>query len=89
VLNCLTLRLEITLVMAVSSARTFSTLPSTTLLTQPVLHERSMAEKSEPRQKSEYRCPYGNLHCGDNATYCEQCNKDYEKFLEMLGLEPR
>ncbi len=47
-----------------------------------------MAERNEPRQKSEYRCPYGNAHCGENAIYCEQCNKDYEKFLELLGLEP-
>lgn len=46
-----------------------------------------MAETNEPRQKSVYRCPYGNLHCGDKAVYCEQCNKDYEKFLELLGME--
>jgi len=48
-----------------------------------------MAEKNEPRQRSEYKCPYGNPGCGDNAGYCEQCNRDYENFLELLGMEPR
>jgi len=75
--------------MFVNSGRIFSTLPSTTLLTQPILHGCSMAEKNEPRQRSEYKCPYGNPGCGDNAGYCEQCNRDYENFLELLGMEPR
>lgn len=48
-----------------------------------------MAERIEPRQQSDYQCPYGNPHCGENAVYCEQCHKDYEKFLELLGMEPR
>lgn len=75
--------------MFVNSEQIFSTLPWTRLQTQQILHGCSMAERTEPRQKSEYRCPYGNAHCGESAVYCEQCNKDYEKFLELLGMEPR
>lgn len=77
------------MVTFVSPEGSFSTLASTTLLTQQILHGCSMAERNEPQQKSEYKCPYGNARCGDNSAYCEQCNKDYEKFLELLGMEPR
>lgn len=45
-----------------------------------------------PRRKSEttpfrnrYKCPYGNKNCGENAVYCEPCNKDYGEFLLLLN----
>jgi hypothetical protein len=49
-----------------------------------------MAErKQQPRQESGYKCPYGDRHCGEKAVYCERCNRDYEKFLQMIGPESR
>ena len=37
------------------------------------------------RYKDEYKCLYGNKSCGENAVYCEPCNKRYEHFLWMLN----
>jgi hypothetical protein len=35
--------------------------------------------------KNRYKCLYGNKGCGENAVYCEPCNKMYEIFLWMLN----
>jgi len=35
--------------------------------------------------KNQYKCPYGNRNCGENAIYCEPCNIRYEQFLWILN----
>ena len=38
-------------------------------------------KRSEIPYRNQYRCPYGEKKCGENAKYCAPCNRDYEKFL--------
>jgi hypothetical protein len=42
-----------------------------------------IAEKKQ--YKNQYKCLYGNKGCGENAVYCEPCNKRYEHFLWILN----
>ncbi|MGP8143062.1 MAG: hypothetical protein ACLQBU_14400 [Terriglobales bacterium] len=42
-----------------------------------------IAEKKQ--YKKQYKCLYGNKGCGENAVYCEPCNKRYEHFLWILN----
>lgn len=35
--------------------------------------------------RNEYKCPHGNKTCGENAIYCEPCNRRYEEFLWLLN----
>lgn len=34
---------------------------------------------------NQYRCPQGNSNCGENAVYCDPCNKRYEEFLLIIN----
>ncbi|SRR5579871_2668314 len=40
---------------------------------------------SETPYRNQYRCPYGEKNCGENAKYCRRCDKRYEKFLWLLN----
>jgi hypothetical protein len=40
---------------------------------------------SETPYRNRYKCPNGDNNCGENARYCEPCNKRYEKFLWLLN----
>ncbi len=44
-----------------------------------------MGKQPFDRYKNQYKCLYGNKNCGENAIYCEQCNKRYEEFLLILN----
>jgi len=35
--------------------------------------------------QNRYKCPYGNKNCGENAVYCEPCNRDCEEYLLLLN----
>lgn len=35
--------------------------------------------------RNRYKCPYGSKNCGENAVYCEACNKDCEEYLLLLN----
>ncbi len=35
--------------------------------------------------KNRYKCLYGNNNCGENAVYCEPCNRRYEHFLWIIN----
>lgn len=46
-----------------------------------------IADKSQSKNQyqNQYKCLYGNKDCGENAVYCEPCNKRYEHFLWLLN----
>jgi len=37
------------------------------------------------RYKNQYKCPYGNKDCGENAVYCEPCNRKFDDFVMFVG----
>jgi hypothetical protein len=45
----------------------------------------SPRKPSETPYRNQYRCPYDEKNCGENAKYCRRCNADYEKFLLILN----
>jgi hypothetical protein len=45
----------------------------------------SPRKPSETPYRNQYRCPYGEKNCGENAKYCGRCNEDCEKFLLILN----
>lgn len=49
----------------------------------PVPAPRKLPETTPYRNR--YKCPYGDKNCGENAIYCEPCNKKYAEFLLLLN----
>lgn len=49
----------------------------------PALGRRRRSSTKPYRNK--YKCLYGHKNCGENAVYCEPCNKRYDKFLLLLN----
>jgi hypothetical protein len=52
----------------------------TLVLPAPIPHRHP-----ERPYQNQYKCPYENKNCGEEARYCARCNKDYEVFLLLLN----
>ena len=50
---------------------------------RPVFSARK--QTAETPYRNQYKCPYGNKDCGENAAYCEPCNNKFEEFLFFLN----
>jgi len=54
---------------------------------EPVVPEKVAVARYAKKKpyRNQYKCLYGNKDCGENAVYCEPCNKRYEHFLWLMN----
>jgi hypothetical protein len=53
-----------------------------------VSHPRTKPPITKPPikpYKNQYKCPHGNKDCGENAVYCESCNRKFDEFIMFVG----